>query len=391
MTDHRRTSALHYGHMGTATYQEGEWTFLRREPSSTPAIDTTLLPRAVTQPELVVSPSKAESSYDETTSDLLAFGYAQARAGFMQIAMCAAGDHGDAVKFLTMKTETVELDEEGAVQVPKLNDQDQAWWIGSGAPVKQIRCAETNGPSPNMAIRLASSTIILRPIFRDVATPPRYLDPSITSRRYPPSLLDANPIVTISMTKTDGCSHADVAFNPSNEWEIAIVDDRCRWSVWSIQDRKPNSLEEGRLFKATQVYGGSLLEDNENDAASAPKSRGSWATVLWIQDVDGASKLLVGACHKLVIHSFQDGIIETTDFGKALAVQKKVQSILDVRRHGKTPSQFLVLTSTDVYWLFSSRQNGRDNVSILLSVKHYLDATYTDLRMDLISQATGRQ
>lgn len=391
MAGNRRTSALHYGHMGTATYRGGHWEFLRREPLGNLMPGADHLLKVQSPSRMVIPPSKSESAYDQSTYDLLAFGHAGSESGPVPIAICASGDHGDSVKFVRLSSEDVALDDGERLKVPRIEESNAGWWTGSGAPVQQIVCADAEAEATSVAIRLPSSTTIIRPLLRDQAVPATSMNDSERLRTYPRSRLDANPVITIPIDWTGGRSHADVTFDPRDESVIALVDVLGEWSVWSVEDRPPNSADDGHVWKGVLGASGSLHSDTNLNTAGSSSLDERWASVVWIYEDTSQSKLLVCDRHKIVLHSFHDEEIETTDFGEGLNLRGDSHWILDVKRNGANPSQLFVLTTTDLYCLSSSSHEGQDDVSILLSYKHYLATGNANLRLSLTPRGFGKR
>lgn len=443
MTEPRRAD-LSYGQLGEATYdiESQEWHFTRRpdiakrfhpvgdsivtiKPSTEIASSHAnlsaagrahnikelsgaypeLVPSVSLLPELLQTSeaiSNASSTHDPAVSQLLAIGKAadldnqRSGARTVPLAAIASGEAGEAVRLVRLSHDRLGWLGHGAIglKTPTLGGGDQGWWIGNGSPIQQLCFAETRGePSTWLAARYSGATTILRPLLRRLPVPATFLDgPGGSHKCFPPSRIDANPILSLSVEHTGTAPHADVSFNPSNERQFAIVDQRGHWSVWNIEGQH----KRRHLWTATAGPNGQIRaadDDNKDvklDTTSDAKQDG-WGSILWAGD---RNAIVVSDRRTLAIYD-----LEATSRRLAapdLHINNDADWILDLKRSPLDGSHIFLVTSSRILCLHIREADQEEDVKdlkigaeILFSIRHFRDQEDISLRLQLLSDDAG--
>lgn len=442
-----RLADLSYGQLGGATYdiERQEWHFNRRpgivrqlhlvgESIVTIQPSTEIVPSlpnlsaagrahnikelAGAYPELVPSIPllselvqiseaivNASSTHDPAVSQLLVFGKAadldNQRSGARTVALAAiaGGDAGEAVKLVRLQHEylgwlghrTIGL------KTPTLGAGDQGWWVGNGSPIQQLCFAETEGePSSWLAVRYSGATTILRPLLRRLPVPATFVNgPGDSHKCFPPSRIDANPILSLFVKHTGGAPHADVSFNPSNERQFAIVDQRGQWSIWNIEGQH----RRRHLWTATAGPNGQICatdddnKDAEVDTTSEAKQDG-WASIVWAGDMN---TIVVADRRTLAIFNIE--AISQRLAAPDLQIIKDADWILDLKRSPLDASHIFLVTSSRILCLrIRGAERDEDvkdvkdlkiDAEILFSTRHFRDQEDISLRLQLLSDDGG--
>lgn len=443
MTEPRRAD-LSYGQLGEATYdtESQEWQFTRRpgvvrqihpvgesivtiQPStetvaSLPNLSAAgrahnikelagaypeLVPSIPLLSELVQTSEaivKASSTHDPAVSQLLEFGKAadldNQRSGSRTIALAAiAGGHArEAVKLVRLQHDQLGWLGHRTIglKTPTLGAGDQGWWVGYGSPIQQLCFAETEGkPSSWLAVRCSEATTILRPLLQRLPVPATFVNgPGGSRKSFPPSRVDANPILSLSVEHTGGAPHADVSFNPSNQKQFAIVDQRGQWSVWNIEGQR----RRRHLWTATAGPNGQICatdddyEDAKVDTTSEAKQDG-WGSIIWAGDTN---TILVADRRTLAIFNVE--ALPQRLAVPGLHVIKDAEWILDLKRSPLDDSHIFLVTSSRVLCLRIRGAEQDEDVKglkieaeILFSTTHFRDQEDISLRLQLLSDDGG--
>lgn len=191
-------------------------------------------------------------------------------------------------------------------------------------------------------------------------------------------------IVTLSVRRSGGASHADVCFNPRNSGEFAVVDQSSCWSTWRIKSvsKKTNAwtLEAHRSGRCTA----SSL-DATGLRFKSEASRDGWGAVRWIRDAAGlliCGRKHVGAAelrgipNQLPLPEF--GLSTTADW------------ILDVRQSPTDLRRIFILTSSRVLWAHLGQNDaaGSDrslvDARMLLAWTHFRDEHDISLSLQVV-------
>ncbi|KAJ5740944.1 hypothetical protein N7493_000816 [Penicillium malachiteum] len=432
--DEHTSSALHYGHVGRPIYhpEARVWTFERtfvRVPDLeyTGATKTIIAPPSRTAqatlfgpygrppnansiphalPELGVPWSsidehavskliaKTTELYDPRASTLLDLGYAldlRKQNGIVSIAAAVTGESRNIISLRVMAEETTELPLDGfSVQVPGIGDAETTEWSTQGARIRQICFSRPSqyeeDKSTWMAARLPESITIFRPLYLQDPAPMhlQHDDPAMLPLSLRNSRLDANPLVEILSSHTGGFTHADVAFNPWYQRQIAILDTRGNWSLWEIQTKHYRRKAVGLAIPGRK---GSLPSIDQEDG-NAVRHDG-WGSIQWIVDY---STILVADRRCVMIFRMEGDEVRTR--AVELQLGRPSEWVLEVRRSVKSASQFYVLTTTRLI-LFDMRTAREDDEGIrlplqyLLAWRHFRDTEDTSMRISELSIRGG--
>lgn len=428
--DENASSTLQYGHVGRAIYtpETSSWSFSRsftKGPTLTyTGVTTTTIqsPRDISKSQIdgqdpesssrrriphaypdlaVVWPAvnedvfsqfvvSASEFYDPNVGTLLDLGYAvylvhedaKTRPSSVMIAAAVTGECRDVISFRALAEGTAELTQESlAVRVPVIDDAEKTEWSTQGAPIYQIGFAHPTEDDEErttwMAARLSESTAIFRPFYEQDRAPMHLRRDDPWALPTPPrnSRLNANPVVEILASYTGGFPHADVAFNPWYQRQLAIVDNRGNWSVWEITGRQKRRKAH---WLATPGQKGALPSEDDLKA-NRPRHDG-WASIQWIADY---SVLLVAdrGCAML----FRIGDSEIRSNSVELNLGRRSEWVLDVQRSTRNLSQFFILTTSRIMWfdLTGVSLDGeafRSAIRPNLTWRHFRDPEDTSLR-----------
>ena len=363
---------------------------IRSEPILAPA--AYLLPSLAQVSETVIDITAAT---DPISSRLFAFGTAaeienkQSGKRKKDILAVVGGPAGEAIRILKVGKEQFSWRGNKAVtlSVPTIDTTEQGWWAGNHTPVQQICFSEEEGlPGGWLAVRHPGATSILRPLLRrrPVAANPRHSNHALGNNPMP-SRLDVNHIVHLSIEKTGGAQHTDVAFNPWNQRQFAVLDVRGHWTVWNIEGK----YSKRNLWTVTSVSS-NTLSDFEDNQYSIDTGDG-WGSILWVDDT---TVLVVASRSNLFVYSIESKSKRFS--GPDLGLRDGSDWILDMQRSPVNPSHIFVLTSVRIYWLkvdIGGGQHARSQffplLEILLARRHFRSQEDRSLKMLLYVQSEG--
>ncbi|KAJ6036053.1 hypothetical protein N7540_000332 [Penicillium herquei] len=432
--DEHTSSALHYGHVGRPIYlpETRAWSFERSftrapdleytgntktiiaSPSRTAQatlfgpygrpLNANSIPHAL--PDLGVPWSsidehvaskliaKANEIYDPRASTLLDLGYALdvgKQNGIVSIAAAVTGESRNIISLRVIAEETTELPLDGfSVNVPRIGDAETTEWSTQGARIRQIcfsEPAQDEGDKATwMAARLPESITIFRPLYLQDSAPMHlhHEDPALLPLSLRNSRLDANPVVEILSSHTGGFPHADIAFNPWYQRQIAILDTMGNWSLWEIQTNHYRRKAAGLALPGRK---GSLPSIDQEDVNGARHD--GWGSIQWIVDY---STLLVADRRCVMIFRMDGDEVRTR--AVELKLGRPSEWVLEVRRSVKNASQFYVLTTTRLI-LFDMRTAREDEEGVRLPLqyslawRHFRDTEDTSMRLSELSIRGG--
>ncbi|KAI9785760.1 MAG: hypothetical protein M1839_008777 [Geoglossum umbratile] len=376
----------------------------RHHPELVPGL--TLLPSLLHTSQLITS---LTTVHDPTISTLLAFGRAvdidnqRSGARTIPVAAIAGGEAGEAVKIIHVRDERVRWGGHKGVRLsmPEVGGGEEGWWFGDGAPVRQIcfgdsesgnTCASTTlvvAMSKSidtsllhlawLAIRLPASTIILRPLYHRLPTVT-----GASSKRWDFSRINPNHLFTISMSRTGGVSHSDVAFNPWYNRQCAVIDQNGQWSVWDLEGQK----KKRNLSDAKARQSGSVLDNSFGGNANGNTTgEDGWAAVCWAGDV---STLVVCNRRHLAVFDLKSDPPTRLKVPQ-LDLERTPNWILSMRRSPINNSHLFVVTTSQVFKLEICGNNPdirpgnwKAGARILLSWRHFRDGDDTSLRLEVL-------
>jgi RNA polymerase I-specific transcription initiation factor RRN6 len=432
------TNALNYGHLGTATYDRDvrDWSFLRRcvdhrtsqsafpfvivkrervyensTDSSSAGIPKTHLRSTPLVPALASNKEDESLStaivaslgqYDPLLSDRLAFGSAvwlldnDARSGnaTVPIAALASGANGESITLtqigMDRVTVTDENDKDSSLKIPKITSNNHISWTGNGEAVLQICFAATSGyQSSWMAARLFTSTTIFHPLFhrRPVPAMTQSINSGSGIRN---SLLDANPILTIPVSRTGGHPHADISFHPVDCHVLALIDQHGNWSTWQIEGKR--SVTTRSLFRIQLLRTGKLYTwENLRRPPQADPYHDCWHKICFAADNSGYfDHVFLANRRDAVIRAPLDE--EKYSINLGLGQANQAQWILDVKKSALHPGWIFILTSTRMLCISTINNECRDlskagSHTIVCSWQHFRGRQDSTLSLTLLEMA----
>lgn len=355
-------------------------------PELDPAED--LLCPLIQESEAVISMMER---YDPAVGDVFTFGTAvashgQSRHNKTRLMAIPGGECGEALRLIRLDTETYGWPEhDSRLLVPSPTDE-VGWWVGKGAPIQHICSPEMLLQADKgsfLAVRLPGTLLIFRPHYRATPVPPAGMHPGCT---IPPSRVDANLVLEISPRDWQAKQHADVAFNPWNQYGLAIVDQAGDWAIFEL----PKEHRGSQMYKPKLLHRGSLEgfpEISKVTGQTTALQPDGWARILWLGD---KNTLLLCTRRTLQLLS----ISQKTNLAVPTFFPKN-QWILDVRRCPTTPTWVFVLTLSQVLWLeiLPEIDRGGDTAAkasrVLLSTHHFRDPGDVSLQMNIENESDG--
>ncbi|KAJ5622823.1 hypothetical protein N7490_011428 [Penicillium lividum] len=325
--------------------------------------------------------------YDPHVSKLLDLGYASVLgpevSSHISVAATVTGECRNVISFHAIVEDAVELPlDEYAAIVPTIGDEETTEWSTQGAQVQQIcfsRPPKDDEDQSNwMAARLLDSTTVFRPLYQPNPAPMniRHDDPATIPFSLRNSRLAANPVVEILNAYTGGFPHADVAFNPWLQRQLAIVDTRGNWSIWEIQTpRKQRNGDEiavpgpkGSLSTSDQIDSDGLEHDG-------------WGSIQWVSDF---STILVANRRSAMLFQMEGDEVRSRSI--ELRMGRRPEWVLEVKRNTQNTSQFFILTSRRLL-IYDVRTAAQDEEGPSLPLEaslvrhHFRDSHDTTLRL----------
>ncbi|KAH0565829.1 hypothetical protein GP486_000777 [Trichoglossum hirsutum] len=320
---------------------------------------------------------------------LLAFGRAvdidnqSSGARTIPIAAIAGGEAGEAVKIIKIRDERAGWGGHKGVklEMPGIGGEDEGWWAGDGAPVRQICFGDgETGKTSWLAIRLSTSTVVLHPQYRRLPTVTGAID---SSKRQYLSRIDPNYLFTIPVSRT-GMSHSDVTFNPWYNRQCAIIDQSGQWSVWDLdgQKKKRNTYsakDKQRGYVFNKPAGRHLGDDTAGEDG--------WGRVCWVGD---ANTLVACSRRHLAVIDLKTDPPTRLDVPD-LDLTRTPNWILDMKRSPISNSHFFVLTTSQIFLLEivgnnpgTGSDSRRARARILLSWRHFRDVDDSSLQVEVL-------
>ena len=343
-------------------------------PETQPA--TRILPGLAFQSEII---NEITPSIDPLVSDLLAYGqvsYSKSNGNREQvpIAAVAGGPAGGEVRLLLLQQEHLEWEGERSVYLRSVSAKNgkESIWRGNGSPIQQIVFAESESlTSTWLAVRYHGAISILRPRLKRA----RHL---LTShfRNYGQDCLDPNSLVDLPIKHFRGVPFADVAFNPWNHQQIAVIDLEGHWSTWNIQNI---STERGIWTIENQSIG--CIFNNNADSGQPREIGDGWGRVLWA----GATNKLVVASRKIFAVYIVDDDMRKLDVPDLFS-DNSTNWIVDIKRDTSDSRYLYLLTSTTLYLINvpASTEPHQSNAQVSLSWRHSLNQDDTSLRLHVL-------
>lgn len=275
------------------------------------------------------------------------------------------------------------------LKIPSISNEHQAHWTGSGGPVQQICFAAESGYSSTwMATRLQTSTTIFHPLVRQKPVPSKGDTLPLLFQALPSSLLDANPVVSIPISRTGGHPHAHVSFHPKDHAKLALIDEHGNWSVWLVDGERQES-PHSRFWVTLMSFGKIWTWDYEKRLRESAPYHDGWHRISWcIRSQTLSDELFICNRRTAAVYKTSGDLLGLQDLH--LGHARENQMILDVQWSRTISGHCFVLTSTRLFWLyFKDAAFGRSGMNqdiphILLAWQHFRDRGDTTLELVLL-------
>ncbi|KAI6714387.1 hypothetical protein JHW43_003047 [Diplocarpon mali] len=256
------------------------------------------------------------------------------------------GAAGHILRLIKPRIETRGWGKHSGARLNLLNPEslDAGHWVGTGGPIRQILFADIeNETEVLLAVRQDTVTTVFRPTYGRIHKPSVLLNESPTL--FTPTLLDANPIASLTALRTGSQNHSDVAFNPWFPRQVAIVDSQGYWGIWELEKSHGNkSTEFFKHRKMGGIYDGQV----QGDISKAPTMAhfDGWYRIMWICNLN-----TIVICNRRYLAIF-DVKGKTTLIGHAdIFASGNTDWVLDIQWSSQNRSHLFVLTTTRIFWL----------------------------------------
>jgi RNA polymerase I-specific transcription initiation factor RRN6 len=306
-----------------------------------------------------------------------------------QIMAMVHGEAGNLLRLIKPRVEALKWNSQPDTKLRSLNPVagEDCYWLGSGSAIQQITFgADSDGFTSWLAVLKAESITILRPIYRRVQTPSSI---SVDAgKRYPPSRLSPNPILSLGNERTGARPYADVSFNPWYIRQFATVDQQGYWSVWNIEGQK----RKRTTFEARPGRSGHIQDDSSPGLGfKTHDSADGWGRVLW---AGGVSTLIL--CDRRNLTVFDLKAAPKRLYSPEVVHTRSIDWILDMKRSPANLNHVFVLTTRQIFWLQigeadedQGEQIGYAGVKIILSCQHFRNQEDETAKLDLLGENEG--
>lgn len=284
----------------------------------------------------------ATSTYDAAVGHLLSLGWISCEGPCdhqpLRVLALPTGELGNilCLHVLTTEHHGWGLDKSIWLEGPSMRNGESGYWNEEAAPIQQVCFAQSEDRHSFLAVRLPRRTVLFHPVCGHVRKPVGASD----HFALPPSPIAARPIGHIAMEQTGGTPHADVAFNPHNQRQFGLVDQRGNWSVWHVHDGD----EEGQYTLTCNSQHRCTSTEDEAISTPSPVEDG-WARILWLTK----ETIAVYDRRQIAVFDVESSLIQLES--PRLIAENSSDWILDVKKHPKNKRQCYVLTSSRLFLL----------------------------------------
>jgi RNA polymerase I-specific transcription initiation factor RRN6 len=331
---------------------------------------------------------------DPLQSELLAFGNVPviAQQGSstetVPVAAVAGGIGGDTVTLVRLNQEHLSWREIIPTQMESNIFQGgiESSWSGHDGTIQQLCFAQViENKQVWLAVRYHANITVLPLLITEkglLISPGLRLSQGVDrSRRF------RSPGTTplkLLYRRTGGYPHVDVAFNPWEARQFAVVDQEGHWSILAIESRSQREV----LWEITGVTSGhvrgGLAEDDDSDGDFDD----GWGRIIWLGDAD---TIAIASRNLLAAFSIEGAPrrLKVPHLGLAQFNDR----ILDLKRGTPDRGQAFLLTSTRMLLLQSHRRRDQDSqstnvdISIILSWKHLRDPRDLSLKLSVVQDS----
>ncbi|PVH84588.1 hypothetical protein DL98DRAFT_569097 [Cadophora sp. DSE1049] len=299
-----------------------------------------------------------------------------------QIIAVSCGAAGHVLRLIKPRVETRGWGKSSGARLSFLNvdSLDAGHWIGTGGTIRQIVASENvNDKECWLAVRQATVVTLFRPIYGKIHT---HAVPTGYSP-FAPSMMNANPRVSLTAQTTGSKNHSDVAFNPWFSRQIAVVDTLGYWSVWEVDARYNHRKNASEILvpKKTGGFYDCWAKDESSKTPELGHSDG-WYRILWASNLN-----TIVVCNRRYITVF-DIKAQSTPLGRVdIFSAGNTDWILDIQRSTSDTHYLYVLTTTRIFWLeiVPAGERNDDHIEagsrIILSYFHFMSPDDESLKL----------
>lgn len=328
--------------------------------------------------------------HDPHESELLAFGHATetddsySHPKRVHVVAIPGGPSKDNLIIVRLNRETFEWQghEKLRLSSTTLRSGERSMLQSGRGPIRQLRFSPaTLGGRAWLAVRFNTETILLQPVFRrnDGLSKPRLPIPSsMVDRRS--SRSDSDHSLVLSMHRTGGSSHSDVAFNPFIGNEFAVLDQQGCWSIWKLE-RQGQRRVGWRMRRVISGHVDSLHTSGKNVTDTLEDG---WGRVNWVGD---SKTIYVVSRTSLAILGLSNGTGQLPT--PSLITAGSTESIIDAKEDPLNTSRFYVVTSTQIFCLevpsYSDpgHEKFRERARVVICWRHFRDYQDISLRISI--------
>jgi RNA polymerase I-specific transcription initiation factor RRN6 len=224
---------------------------------------------------------------------------------------------------------------------------EHGYWTGTGGGIRQIVSADSEEikTGPWLAVRQDTTVTIFEPVYGKMLEPMvSLLDRTETVST---SMLNPNPVVSLSVERTSSKVHVDFTFNPFYPRQFAVIGESGCWSIWNVESLH----NKGSTRFLTPGRSGEHSESQIQDGSSSTgkyylEHADGWHKILWVCDVD---TIMVCSRRHLAVVSLKlsPGRLISANF----LPTKGFDWILDAARSLISPDHLFILTTSRIYWI----------------------------------------
>ncbi|KAL2073354.1 hypothetical protein VTL71DRAFT_10678 [Oculimacula yallundae] len=262
------------------------------------------------------------------------------------------------------------------LSILNIDSLDTGHWMGTGGTILQILSADSeNDKDCWLAVRQTAVVTLFRPQYGRIQTNPVA---ATGQPNFAPSMLNANPVASLSAQRTGSKSYSDITFNPWFSRQIAVVDTHGYWSIWEADVRISRSLIPRNTGG---IYDGKIRDDMSKPVVHDHFD--GWYRIIWVASL---STILV--CNRRYI-SIYDIEGKATPLGQLdIFPPGNNDWILDIQRSAADMDHLYILTTSRIFWIQISsagEKSGDQNEAggkVVLSYIHYMSPDDETLKLN---------
>lgn len=279
-------------------------------------------------------------------------------------------------------------------------------WSANAEPIRQVCFAHsTDGNGAFLAVRLSTRTVI----FWTTCSPEDSDSEEDDNSAQINWSLELNAVANIPISTTGGFPHADVCFDPADQWRFAVIDvkghivsfgvasqfskNSLPYEVWKTSEQDLSEAQadfSSRFGRNLTTNQEEIVDEDEDEQQEEDMSilDFSWCRMLWLEE-----KLLVVTREHLLSVSATKGMsvidLDLTSFNRGPV------EVLDIQKHPLSTDEIFVLTSRRILGLKLvnsswAGDNAAVKAKLVLSWTHHRDREDDSLSLSITPHSTGK-